>query len=46
MEAVRYNLLCRWFLDLKADDAVWTPECFSMNRQRFIEHDLVRRFFD
>lgn len=46
MEAIRYNLLFRWFLDLKVDDAVWTPECFSMNRQRFVDHDLVRKFFD
>lgn len=46
MEALDFNLLYRWFLDLPADAAVWTPECFSMNRRRFIEHDLVRLFFD
>jgi transposase len=46
MESIRYNLLYRWFLDLKVDESVWTPECFSMNRQRFIDHDLVRTFFD
>jgi transposase len=46
MEAIDYNLLYRWFLDLSADDPVWTPEAFSMNRQRFLDHDLVRRFFD
>lgn len=46
MEAIDYNLLYRWFLDLSADATVWTPEAFSMNRQRFIDHDLVRRFFE
>lgn len=46
MEAIEYNLLYRWFLDLPVEQAAWTPECFSMNRQRFIDHDLVRTFFD
>lgn len=46
MEAIDYNLLYRWFLDLPADAAVWTPEAFSTNRQRFIDHDLVRVFFE
>jgi len=46
MEAIDYNMLYRWFLDLSLDAPVWTPEAFSMNRQRFIDHDLVRRFFD
>ncbi|MBI1338465.1 MAG: IS5 family transposase [Phycisphaera sp.] len=46
MEAIDYNLLYRWFLDLPVDTKVWTPEAFSMNRQRFIDHDLVRGFFE
>ena len=25
---------------------MWTPEAFSMNRERFELHDLVRKFFD
>lgn len=45
MQAVHFNLLYRWFLDLH-DRAVWTPEVFSMNRERFAEHGLVRKFFD
>lgn len=45
MQAIQFNLLYRWFLDL-SDDPVWTPEVFSMNRERFAEHDLVRKFFD
>lgn len=45
MEAIEYNLLYRWFVDLPVEQPAWTPEAFSMNRQRFIDHDLVRTFF-
>ena len=45
MQAIRFNLLYRWFVDL-SDDPVWTPEVFSVNRRRFEDHDLVRKFFD
>ncbi len=45
MQAIQFNLLYRWFVDL-SDDPVWTPETFSMNRERFERHDLVRKFFD
>ena len=45
MQAIDFNLLYRWFLDLQ-DAPVWTPEVFSMNRQRFADHGLVRKFFD
>ena len=45
MQAIHFNLLYCWFLDLH-DAPVWTPEVFSMNRKRFAEHGLVRKFFD
>jgi transposase len=45
MQAIQFNLLYRWFLDL-SDDPVWTPETFSMNRERFERYDLVQKFFD
>ncbi len=45
-EQIVYNFLYRWFLDLQPSDPVWTPEVFSMNRQRFDEHQLVRKFFE
>ncbi len=45
MQAIQFNLLYRWFLDL-SDEPVWTPETFSMNRERFEEHNLVQKFFD
>jgi transposase len=46
MQAIDFNLLYRWFLELPLDEAVWTPETFSMNRQRFEKHQFVRKFFD
>jgi len=45
-EQIGYNLLFRWFLDLQPSEPVWTPEVFSMNRQRFADHGFVRTFFD
>lgn len=46
VEAIQYNLLYRWFLDLPLDEDAWTQEAFSMNRERFELHDLYRKFFD
>ena len=45
-EQVGYNLLFRWFLEMNPSETVWTPEVFSMNRQRFADHGFVRDFFD
>ena len=45
-EQIAYNMLFRWFLDLNPSESVWTPEVFSMNRQRFDAHGFVRDFFD
>lgn len=46
VEAIQYNLLYRWFLDLPLEEDAWTQEAFSMNRDRFERHDLYRKFFD
>lgn len=46
MQAIDFNLLYRWFVDLPGDAPVWTPETFCMNRERFARHELVRKFFD
>ncbi len=46
VEQIGYNFLYRWFLDLQPTDGVWVQETFSMNRQRFEAHGLVRKFFD
>ena len=44
-EQIGYNLLFRWFLELNPSDRVWTPEVFSMNRERFDRHGFIRDFF-
>jgi transposase len=46
VDAIQYNLLYRWFLDLPLEEDAWTQEAFSMNRDRFELHDLYRKFFD
>lgn len=46
VEQIGYNFLYRWFLDLQPTDGVWVQETFTMNRRRFEEHGLVRKFFD
>lgn len=46
MEAIEFNVLYRWFVDLEQDAPAWSAEVFSMNRERFLEHGLVRKFFD
>ncbi len=44
-QQIGYNMLFRWFLDMNPGDTVWTPEVFSMNRERFDAHGFIREFF-
>ena len=46
MEQLEYNLLFRWFVGLGMDDAVWVPTTFSKNRDRLLEGDVARAFFE
>ncbi len=46
MEQIEFNQLYRWFVDLPLEQTAWTPEVFSMNRDRFAAHGLVQAFFD
>ena len=46
MQAIQFNLMYRWFLNIPGDKDAWTPEVFSVNRERSAEHGLVRKFFD
>jgi transposase len=46
MEQLEYNLLFRWFVGLGVDDPVWVPTTFSKNRDRLLEGDVARAFFD
>lgn len=45
-EACEYNILYRWFIDWPLEENMWTPEAFTMNRDRFEKHDLVGKFFN
>ena len=46
MEQLNYNLLFRWFVGLNMDDAVWDVTVFTKNRDRLLESDVARRFFE
>ena len=46
MEQLEYNLLFRWFVGLGMDDAVWVPTTFSKNRDRLLDGDIARVFFE
>jgi IS5 family transposase len=46
MEQLEYNLLFRWFVGLAMDEAVWVPTTFTKNRDRLLEGDIARAFFE
>jgi transposase len=46
MEQLDYNLLFRWFVGLQADDPIWDATVFTKNRQRLLEGDIARAFFE
>jgi transposase len=46
MEHIRYNLLFRWFIGLDADEAVWDVTVFTKNRDRLLEAEAARLFFE
>ena len=46
MEQLDYNLLFRWFVGLNLDDAVWDVTVFTKNRERLLDGDVARRFFE
>src|SRR5580698_9132623 len=45
MEQLRYNFLFRWFIGLNLEDGVWDATVFSKNRDRLLEGDIARFFF-
>jgi transposase len=45
VEAIHYNLLFRWFLDMNLTDTVWDNSSFTTNQQRLIEHQAAQEFF-
>ena len=46
MEQLDYNILFRWFVGLNMDDAVWDVTVFTKNRERLLDGDMARRFFE
>ncbi len=46
MEELNYNLLFRWFVGLNMDDAVWHPTVYSKNRDRLLEAEAAKKFFE
>lgn len=46
MEQLNYNLLFRWFVGLNMDDAVWHPTVYTKNRDRLLQADVAKLFFE
>lgn len=44
-EQLGYNMLFRWFVGLGLEDAAWDHSTYTHNRDRLIEHDVVRALF-
>src|SRR5690242_18128848 len=45
MEQMNYNLLFRWFVGLELDEPVWNHAVFSKNRERLLNQEVAREFF-
>lgn len=45
VEQLQYNFLFRWFVGLGPNDPVWHPTTFTKNRDRLIEGEVAKAFF-
>jgi len=45
-ERLQYDLLFRFFLDMGIEEDAFDHSTFSKNRDRLIEHEVARRFFE
>jgi transposase len=45
-ERLQYDLLFKWFLDMNVEDAAFDQSTFAKNRERLLEHDVSRKFFE
>ena len=45
-EQLGYNMLYRWFVGLSMEDAAWDHSTYTKNRDRLIEHEVVRALFE
>ena len=46
VEQLNYNLLFRWFVGMEMDERVWNHAVFSKNRERLLNREVARSFFD
>lgn len=44
-EQLGYNMLYRWFVGLGMEDAAWDHSTYTQNRDRLIEHNVIRALF-
>ena len=44
-ERLNYDLLFKWFLDMRIDEAAFDASTFSKNRQRLLDADVADEFF-
>src|SRR5712691_3709806 len=44
-EQLGYNMLFRWFVGLGLDRAPWDHSTYTKNRDRLIEHEVIRELF-
>ena len=44
-ERLNYDLLFKWFLELRIDQPAFDASTFSKNRQRLLDHDVADEFF-
>lgn len=45
-ERLNYDMLFKWFLDLRIDDPSFDASTFSKNRQRLLDHEVADVFFE
>lgn len=45
-EQLGYNMLFRWFVGLSMEGQPWDHSTYSKNRDRLIEHEVVRELFE
>jgi transposase len=46
MEQLEYDLLFRWFVGLNMDEPVWDVTVFTKNRERLLQADIAKKFFE
>jgi transposase len=44
-ERLNYDLLFKWFLDIRIDEPAFDATTFTKNRKRLLEHEVANEFF-